>query len=802
MLVPLSWLREYVHIDATVEDVAHRLTMAGLEVESVERTGGTWEQVVVGLVKAVNPHPNADRLRLVTVDTGREEVEVVCGAPNVAEGQKIAYAAVGANLIDGHTGKPTTLKPAKIRGVVSQGMVCSERELGLSGQHEGILVLDPSSPTGRPLADVLGDTVLNIKVTPNRPDCLGILGVARELAALTGSRATPPDVTYQQARTPVTSRATVRIEATDLCARYTATVITGVKVGPSPDWLVQRLKLIGQHAINNVVDITNYVMFEFGQPLHAFNLGEVRGNTVIVRRAQAGEKLTTLDGIERTLTPDIQVIADAERPLGIAGVIGGLRSGIHESTTDILLESATFAASNNRRTQAALGIKTEATLRFEKGLRPELAEVALRRATRLIKEICGGEVAAGVIDEWPNRRAHDPTVPVTAARLTQVLGITFPEAQILATLQSLGCELGPYQGGWRVTPPYWRADITLAEDVAEELARVIGYESIPTTAISGVPPRWEPNPARDLRERLRDALVAEGMQEIVTYPLSTEESLASAGAPASPRPLRLANPMSADHAVLRTTLREAVLRVGMRNTRTWRGPVAMFECARVYFDGGEGLPDERDMCAGVLAGPANPPHWSGEGAQFGFYEARGVVESLFERLDLTPAFVAVDEPAFASGRCAAIAVGKKRIGFVGEVARSTVAAFDGEVTPVALFEIDLTTLASLAGSGAPPHVQYQPFGRFPESVRDLSVVVDAKVPAARLLEIASRSKLVVDVTVFDVYRGKGLPEGTRAIGLRMVYQSPERTLTSEEIDRAHDGILKGLQKEFDARSRA
>lgn len=802
MLVPLSWLRDYVRIDVPVEEIAHRLTMAGLEVESIERTGGSWEHVVVGLVNAVKPHPNADRLRLVTVDNGSGTVEVVCGAPNVAEGQKIAYAAIGASLIDAHTGKVATLKPAKIRGVVSQGMVCSERELGLSGEHEGILVLDPSIPTGRPLADVLGDTVLNIKVTPNRPDCLGIAGVARELAALTGAEVTPPDATYAESGTAVSARATVRIESQDLCARYTATVITGVKVGPSPDWLVQRLKLIGHHSINNVVDVTNYVMFELGQPLHAFNLREVKGATVVVRRAKAGEKLTTLEGLERSLNSDVQVIADLERPLGLAGVIGGLRSGINETTTDILLESATFDAANNRRTQAALGIKTEATLRFEKGLRPELAEVALRRATMLIKEVGGGEIAAGIIDEWPNQSRHDPSVSVASARLEQILGVSYPVSQVESTLRNLGCQLSPIEGGWRVTPPYWRADITLSEDVAEELARVIGYETIPTTVISGVPPRWEPNRARELRERVRDALVAAGLQEIVTYPLSTESSLLAAGAPQKPEPLRLANPMSADHAVLRTTLREGVLRAAMRNTRTWRGPVTLFECARVYLDRGEGLPDEREICAGVLAGPASPPHWSGDSGRLGFFEARGIVEGLFERFGLTPVFAATEDPGLAPGRCASITLGKRQVGVVGEVARSTVAAFDGEVAPVALFEIDLAAVLSAAGSGPASHVQYRAFGRFPESVRDLSVVVDAGVPASRLLETANRARLVVEATVFDVYRGHGLPPGMKAVGLRTVYQSPDRTLTSEEIDRAQEGILKGLQKEFNASLRA
>jgi phenylalanyl-tRNA synthetase beta chain len=799
MRIPVSWLRDYVSFAQPLEEVARRLTMAGLEVEKIERIGGSWDGVVVGFVRAVRPHPNADRLRLVTVDAGGEPAEVVCGAPNVAEGQKIAYASVGAMLIDGHTGKPAQLKAAKIRGVESRGMVCSERELGISDEHEGILVLHAGAEVGRPLTEVLGDSVLDIKVSPNRPDCLSVLGVAREIAVLTGTTVREPAIEYREAGPPIASLASVRIDVPDLCSRYTATVITGVKVGPSPQWLVERLKLLGQNSINNVVDVTNYTMLELGQPLHAFNLKEVHGSTVVVRRAGPGEKITALDGVERGLGADRLVIADGDRPIGLAGVIGGLRSGITAATSDILLESANFDAANNRRTQAALGLKTEATLRFEKGLRPELAEAGLKRATKLIQEICGGTVARGWIDVWPGKATHAPMVNVPARRLAQVLGIEYPAQQVEATLIALGCAVSTVPGGWRVVPPYWRPDITIADDVAEELARVIGYDAIPTTVISGELPKWDPNLRLLVRERVRDALVAYGMQEIVNYSLTTEESLGLARPPAGARPLRITNPLSADRAVLRTSLREAVLRTLSRNANTWRGPIAIFECGRVYLDQGEGLPEEREMAVGVLAGPRENLHWSGASPVFDFFDARGAIEAVLESCGIGAKFSAHDDRTFGEGRCAAVTADRARkLGVVGEVAADVLAAFDCELRPVAMFEIDIDALVEVVAARPQPNVQVVPIGRFPESVRDISVVVDEGAEAASVLATASRSNMVVDAMVFDVYSGTGLAAGKKALGLRIVYRSPDRTLTSEEIDRAQAGIVRALEREFGA----
>ena len=441
MKVPLSWLRQYVNVDIPADELADRLTMAGVEVGEVQETGG-WSEVYVGSVTAVRQHPNADRLRLCTVTTGSDRMEVVCGAPNVAAGQKICFARVGAHLYNAHSGRHETLAAARIRGVESQGMICSELELGLGDDHTGIIVLPDDAPLGEPLSDYLGDTILDLELTPNRLDCLSMLGVAHEVAALTGNTVTEPEIRYEETGAPVEERVTISIADPDLCHRYTATVIDGVNIGPSPQWLQDRLTRAGLRPISNVVDVTNFVMLEYNQPLHAFDLGAVKDNTVIVRRARPGEKLTTLDGTERDLTAENLVIADSHDPIGLGGVIGGANSEIGPHTATVLLESANFNAANNRETATSMGLRTEATLRFEKGLRPELAPLALRRATALIQQVAGGTIAPGIIDVYPNP-APPLTVTLTMRRLRQSLGMDIDPSEAQKALESLGFTCTP-----------------------------------------------------------------------------------------------------------------------------------------------------------------------------------------------------------------------------------------------------------------------------------------------------------------------------------------------------------------------
>ena len=803
MRIPLSWLRKYVDFDLPSEELAHRLSMAGTEVEKIERTGA-WDDVVVGYVEAVSQHPNADRLTLVTVDHGGGTSEVVCGAPNVAAGQKIAYASVGAHLIDGYSGKPSRLKRAKIRGVVSEGMVCSEKELGLGENHEGILVLDTDAELGTPLGDVIGDTILELELTPNRPDCLGIVGVAREVSAFTGAKLRQPGANYPTGDEEIGSLAQVVIEDPDLCPRYTASVIRGVKIGPSPKWLADALARMGERPINNVVDVTNYVMFELGQPLHAFDYDRVVDHTVIVRRARGGELLTTLDGVERKLTSDTLVISDPERAIGLAGVMGGANTEIDESTVNVFLESATFDGSNNRRTSRSLGLQSQATMRFEKGLRAGLSEVALRRTTQLILEVAGGEAANGIIDEWPAKGTEIDQVHLSTDKLLGVLGSNPGTKVVETTLASLGFGVETTSDGWDVTVPYWRPDISIPEDLCEEVARIIGYDKLPLSTNAGDLAPWAPAPEIELRDRVQDILADTGLQQIITYSATSSDGEARIDlAPSAAESVRIENPVSGEHAVLRTTLREGVLQTTANNLRTWRGPISIFESGLVFHGHGEGLPDERPMVVGALTGPRTDPHWDSASTPLDYYDARGAVEEVLERLGFTPQFVPGSDPTLADGRTAHVTAagrGETRIGVVGEVDPVVLARFGIDNGPVALFELDLKAIESAVASAAGGQA-YEPWARFPESVRDVAVVVDESVDAGDVLAIATKHKLVTVSTVIDVYRGRGLPPGKKSMAFRLTMQSPSRTLTSGQVDRVENSILRSLKNEFGAEQR-
>ncbi|MCZ6538728.1 MAG: phenylalanine--tRNA ligase subunit beta [Chloroflexi bacterium] len=807
MKVPVSWLREYVDIEISLEDLAHRLTMAGTEVDSIERTG--WiDGVVVGYVKAVRQHPDADRLTLVTVDHGDGEAEVVCGAPNVAQGQKIAYASIGAVLFDAYAdepGKTRKLKRSKIRGVVSEGMVCSVRELGIGEEHEGILVLDENVTVGTPIGEVIGESVLDIELTPNRPDCLGIVGVARDVAAITGKSLREPDVSYEATGPDVHELASVEIADPDLCPRYTASVIEGVKIGPSPKWLQERLVAIGERPINSIVDITNFVMFELGQPLHAFDYDKVVDHKVIVRRAADGEKLVTLDEKERKLDADMLLIADPERGIGLAGVMGGVNTEISDSTTTVFLESATFHGVNNRRTARVLELSSQATLRFEKGLRSGLSEVGLRRATKLILEIAGGKAASGIIDVHPGNGKEQQSVRLDRAHIKKVLGIEFETTQVESTLGNLGFEMTSNADGWNVQIPYWRPDISISEDLVEELARIIGYDNIPATTLSGRTPKWQPQPKLDLRRRVTDALVQAGMRETIGYSATTATGEARVALPDDmPQAIKLRNPVSVEFAAMRRTLRESILETVARNSRTWRGPIAVFEAGSVFLDYGEGLPEERQMVAGAFAGPRDDLHWDAPGDSSDFYDAKGALEAVLEDLGVQAVFEPVDDPSFTPGRTAIVkvpAADHLAIGVVGEVDPEVFSRFNAEAESVAMFELDLAAVLKIV-QGSDDSGNFEEFVRLPASHRDLSLVVDTGVTASQIVEIASRNKTVTSATVFDVFEGEGVPEGKKAVAVRLIYQLPNKTLTADQVGKIEQQTLKQLLNELGAELRA
>ena len=632
MLIPISWLKRYVPVEIPAQELAYRLTMAGLEIDDVREVGVDWgrDKVFVGHVTAVDPHPNADRLTVPTVDLGGgETVQVVCGGPNLAAGQKIAFAFAGAMLYSTKTGKTQALKKSKIRGVESAGMVCSEVELGLGDDHEGIMVLPEDAPVGTPLVDYLGDAVLDADVTPNRPDCLSILGVAHEVAALTGGTVTEPDATYPETGDPIERDVTVKITDPDLCSRYGASLIRGVKVGPSPDWLKDALAAVGMRPINNIVDVTNYVMLEYGQPLHAFDFDTIGDATVIIRAARPGEKFTTLDEEERKLEPPMLTIADSQDVIALAGVMGGQNTEVGDSTTNVLIESANFDATNTRNTATGLGMRTEASYRFERGIRQDLVPRALRRATALMLELAGGVAAKGIVDVFPVVKTP-PTLTIGPEHFRRVLGAEMSTDTIDRVLTSLGFETTRDGESLEVRSPYWRADITIAEDLIEEVARIVGYDDVPATLMSTEIPHHEPRVEREVREHIRDALVAAGMQETISYSATSIEALEKVEVRTEEpnAPLRLANPMSAELSHMRTTLRSGVLQTLAFNRRMSRGEgLRLFEIGPVYLPKEEAkerdLPDEKEMLVGVVSGPRSGASWLVAGRRHGLLRREG-----------------------------------------------------------------------------------------------------------------------------------------------------------------------------------
>ena len=800
MQIPLSWLREYVDVDLPPHELAHRLTMAGVEVGEVTELGG-WENCCVGEVLDVRPHPNADSLQLCTVNPGSgDPMEVVCGAPNVAVGQKICFARVGANLYNTHSGRHETLKAARIRGVVSEGMICSELELGLGEAHEGIVVLPEDAPLGMPLDDYLGDTILDLEVTPNRLDCFSILGVAHEIGAITGKKVRVPEVTYSEDGPPITGEATVSVADPDLCHRYTASLIQGLHIGPSPQWLQDRLTRAGLRPISNVVDVTNYVMLEFNQPLHAFDLDKMRDKTVIVRRASSGETLETLDGVPRELNTEVLVIADSRDPIGLGGVIGGANSEIGPGTTSVLLESATFNSYNNRRTADTFRLHTDASQRFEKGLRPELAPIALKRATQLIQQVAGGTIAQGIYDIYPDADRPQPKVTLTLRRLKQILGMDVALEQVEEVFRAL--EFQSERTGdasLEVTVPYWRSDINIEEDLIEEVVRIIGYDNVPTTMLSTPIPYRQPAPMTELRSRVKEALAAVGLQETISYPLVSLEDLEKVNYnPAEAMPLRVANPMSAGSDHLRPTLLASLLGTLSYNEGHNEGPFRFFEQGRVFLPRPDQLPDEREVAAGVVSGLRSEPSWLVENGPLDFFDVKGMLTSALAFLGLTPSWEPSgddDSPALHPGRSARIMCSDTQVGVLGELHPTVVEQFDLTLRPVTVFELYLDSLLALpARSGR----NFRSLTRFPSANRDIALVVGEDVPAGKVQEILERHRLVERVELFDVYTGENLEPGARSLAFHVYFRAPDRTLTAEEVNRTLDGLLRTMQRDLGA----
>lgn len=819
MKIPLQWLRDYVDIQLDIPQLAERLTLAGLEVIGVrflgmpvpagfavrsEDLGPEWlpDKVVVAEVVKVEKHPNADKLRLVTVHYGGSEPKVVVtGAPNIHvgdSGQKVILGLAGTRYLDTHVNPPQIreLRPSVLRGVPSDAMVMSERELGISDEHTGIILLEADAPVGMPAVEFMGDTVIEVDVLPNMARCLSMIGVAREVAAISGKTLRYPDVGSPRSPEKIDGQVAVEIENPALSARYQALLIRNVVLGPSPGWMQRRLTYAGMRPISNIVDVTNFVMLEWGQPLHAFDydvlLKRAAGAKprIIVRPARPGEKLKTLDHVERDLNPDMLVIADSAGPIALAGVMGGLETEVTAQTKNVLLESANFDYVSIRRTMRALNLPSEASLRFSKGIHPETVAPAAERAAQLMATCAAGSVCAGAIDCYPQRPAPR-VIELTMNDVRRSLGMDFPIDDAVRILTALEFDVRREGDRLKATAPTHRIDIQEGPaDLIEDLARIHGYDRLPATLLADELPEPHGNRQLALEEQTRDLLVGAGLQEAITYALTTPEKEAPLTG-GSRNYVTLLNPISNDRTSMRHTVLAGLLDVAAANLKH-ESSAALFEVGFVYLPRtGEKLPEEPRRLAIVLVGQRNADHWSnplGEAkAEFDFFDLKGIVESLTADLHLPDVQFRRSTVAWLHpGKAAEWVVQGSSAGHFGQLHPRVAPAYDLAGKHVFVAEIDLDALMQFV----PERYRCAPVPRFPAAKRDIALVVDEQLTAEQVAaELKSGGgDLLSAVTLFDVYRGSSIPPGTKSLAYALTYQAADRTLTDKEVDQAHKKI--------------
>ena len=844
MRVPISWLKEYVDVLLPIDELAERLTLAGLEVDAIEYVGlpGAdleWDRdkVLVGQIVSIKPHPDADRLVMAVVDYGGDELETcVTGAPNLFpyKGQsdlalKVPFAMEGARLWDAYSDEPKIkkLKKTKIRGVPSRAMVCSERELGLGQDHTGIMLLpDDAPPPGTPLADYLGDVVLDLDLTPNLARCFSVVGVAREVAALTGGQVRYPCYDVLMDGPPLQGQVEVEIEDAALSPRFTAHLIRDVEIKPSPLWMQRRLALAGQRPINNIVDITNYVMLEVGQPLHAFDYdglvarakrvgGEGATPKIIVRPARPGEGMESIDHVYREFQPYDILITDEAGPVGIGGVMGGVETEIGDETTNILLEAANFNFYHIRRTAQYHRLPSEASARFGRGIHPSQAILGGRRGVELMRQLGGGTIAQGVVDVYPGQ-PDAVTVELTLDEVERILGMSLSLARVTGILESLEFQVEVKDHVLRVTAPDHRLDITLPADLIEEVARVYGYDRIPTTTLSDALPPQRTNVELITEERMRDLLVRAGLQEIITYRLTTPEREARMlppGAPPDERPyITLTNPISVERAAMRHSLLNSVLEIAADNAR-FRKRIALYEIGKVFIlkedkglktDDEANLPDEVRRLVVALTGPREIPGWqdeADEGEAMDFYDLKGIVESLLEGLHVeTVAYRPAEHPGYHPGRVAEVLLNDQPAGLLGQLHPLVCEAFG--LTDYALLVADLD-VATLREASRLQHA-VSPVSRYPAALQDIAVVVDEDVPAAQVQAVIENAGgwLLRGVRLFDCYRGDQVGAGKKSLAYSLTFQADNRTLTDKDANKLRGKIVRQLKKKLGATLRA
>jgi phenylalanyl-tRNA synthetase beta chain len=818
MKVTLNWLRNHVDFAGTPEELTERLTLLGLEVEGVERLAGQFDGVVVAQVLSRDKHPNADKLSVCRVADGQGERQIVCGAQNFKAGDKVPLILPGASLPPkaGET-QPFTIKVGKIRSVESHGMMCSHEELGIEPEafglrrEDGLLILPETATVGQPLAVHLGlsgsDVVFDLEVTPNRPDLNSVIGIAREVAAVTGKPLRLPLVTLPEVPAGVAAPAVVRLEAPDLCPRYTALVIRGLKVGPSPAWLRSALEKVGLRSINNVVDISNFVMLETGQPLHTFDLRRLRTNAaglpeVVIRRASEGETFTTLDGREHTLNPENLLIADAAGGIALAGVMGGLDSGIQADTTDVLIESAYFTPTGIRRTSKALALRTDASYRFERGADVQAAASAGRRCAQLLLELAGGSLSGQAIDVFPNPpQAKELTLRQDRAKV--LLGVDIPSGTQAGFLAGLGLEevgQGSRDGGatsvWRV--PSWRVDLKREVDLVEEVARLFGVDRIPSTAPRGAVGSHPFDATYDRFAEVRRILTGLGLDEAQGQTLISDTSARRV----SEEVVLLANPLSSDMNALRPSLLPGLLDSLSHNLTRRNGDVQLFEIGRV-FTLQNGAAREGWRVAIALTGARDPRFWSGadRNAKADVYDLKGLVEELIERLGLRGvAYARRPESTPLMLESAAITLGGKLpLGQLGQLLPTLAKRHDLR-DAVLLAELDLDVL--LARSN--PARSFKPLAAFPSIQRDVAMIVPEATTHEAVLAAVKQAKPghLEAVELFDVFRGKHVPEGHKSLAYSFTYRAADRTLKDDEVQAAHDRLVGVFQSALGATLRA
>ena len=847
MRVPISWLKEYVDVVLPIEELTERLTLAGMEIDAVERIGEWWNAttLLVGQVVAVLPHPNADRLVLVDVAYGGDEPQrVVTGAPNLytfkgmslAEGTlpllKVAFARAGTELVDAHSEvKPPpkkVLKPSKIRGVESSGMVCSELELGLSDENEGIILLPEDAPVGLPLKEYLGDSVMVVELTTDMARCLNVIGVAREVAALTGAPLhLPADEWGPSGNDQGRDYVDVRIDDPLLCNRYTGTMIVGVTVGESPKWMQERLRKAGMRPINNVVDITNYVMLEWGQPLHAFDYDILRDRalrngdakpTIIVRRAQAGEKFTTLDNVVRELDDSMLMITDTAGSVAIAGVMGGLESEVSDKTVNVLLESATFEGINNRRTGQKLKLFSEASYRFARSIPAELNALAARRAAELLRLYAGGRIVPGMVDAYPVPQAQ-PIVYTTERDMRRLLGMPVTFYEVRSALQRLDFAVkrvstvdanAPAEATFALAheegepyleclPPWHRLDVRIPADLTEEVARIIGYEHVGMTLLTAPLPPQRHFVVYETEEKMRDILVGAGLQETINRTLTTPEDHDKLRLGGDVPYVELANPLAPERRAMRRSLLVSVMENLTRNLR-FSERMVTFEVGRVYLpEAGDGvLPKEDRRVSLLMVGPRTPRDFYHPNPtdEMDFFDLKGVIETLLNRLGFKSTVVeyrAKPDTETFSPRCAEIWVDGRKAGILGELHPSVRAAFNLPNIRVSLAELSVEALVK-PHWGQDPMV---PISNYPQIVEDLAFEVTEEITVRRIYDVirATADARLVDVELFDLYRGEPLAAGNKSLAFRLTYQSNDRPLTEKEVTFLRQRIVAAVEKD-------